>query len=45
MDSDSPINFPPAAKQMAQREVRFQRVVIDFRHSDEELECLIGLLV
>ena len=45
MDADRALDLAAAAKQMAQREVRLERVVVDLRHLHEQLERLVRLAV
>jgi len=45
VDADGAVDFPPPAKQAAEREMRFDGLVVDPDHLQEMLERLVGLLV
>src|SRR5690606_4772828 len=45
MHADRAVHLAAAAKQVPEREVRLERLVIDLRHLDEQLERLVRLAV
>ena len=42
VDANRALHLAAPSEEMAEREVRFQRLVVDFRHLNEELERLVG---
>ena len=43
MDANRSLDFAAAPEQVTEREVRLERLVVDFGHLDEQLERFIGL--
>jgi hypothetical protein len=45
MDTDCSLDLTPAAKQIAQRKMGFDRVAVDLKHLDEGIDRLVRLLI